>query len=88
MLTTQEKADIVAKFGGAEKNSGSAEVQVALTTARIAYLTKHFEGNKKDHHSMTGLKKMIGRRRSMLAYIKNKDEDRYKKLIKELGLRR
>lgn len=88
MLTNQEKAEIVNKFGGSDKNSGSAEVQVALMTARIAYLTKHFENNKKDHHSMTGLKKLIGRRRSMLGYIKKTNEEGYQKLIKELGLRR
>ena len=88
MLTTEETKEIVAKFGGSDKNSGSAEVQVALMTARIKYLTKHFESNKKDHHSMTGLKKLIGRRRSMLGYIKKNNEDSYKKLIKELGLRR
>lgn len=88
MLTTTERKEIVTKFGGSEKNSGSSEVQVALLTARIAYLTKHFETNKKDHHSMTGLKKLIGQRRSLLKYIKNCDEVRYQKLIGELGLRR
>lgn len=88
MLTKQDTAEIVNKFGGSEKNSGKAEVQIALMTARIAYLTKHFGDHKLDHHSKRGLMKLIGRRRRMLRYLAGKDEARYKELIKELGLRK
>jgi small subunit ribosomal protein S15 len=88
MLTKQDKAEIVAKFGGSEKNSGKPEVQVALMTARINYLTKHFGDHKLDHHSKRGLMKLIGRRRKMLKYINGLDANRYQTLIKELGLRK
>lgn len=88
MLTKEQKAEIVSKFGGSEKNSGSPEVQVALITARINYLTKHFADHKLDHHSKTGLMKLIGRRRRMLKYINGLDASKYQALIKELGLRK
>lgn len=88
MLTKQQKQDIITKFGGAEKNSGKAEVQVALITARINYLTEHFATHKHDHHSKTGLMKLIGSRRRLLKYINNKSVDRYQAVIKELGLRK
>lgn len=88
MLTKTETAQIVSKFGGSEKNSGMPEVQVALMTARIAYLTNHFADHKLDHHSKRGLMKLIGRRRRMLRYLQGKDEARYKTLIQELGLRK
>jgi len=88
MITTQRSAELIKKFGGAEKNSGSVEVQVAILTERIKNLTSHFEKNKKDHSGMRGLMKMIGQRRSLLKYLSNKDEARYNKLIAELGLRK
>lgn len=88
MLTKEQTAEIVNKFGGTEKNSGKAEVQVALMTARIAYLTGHFADHKLDHHSKRGLMKLIGRRRRMLRYLAGKDDARYKALIQELGLRK
>lgn len=88
MITTEKTAELVKKFGGSEKNSGSTEVQVAILTERIKNLTKHFEGNKKDHSGMRGLMKMIGQRRSLLKYLSSKDEARYNKLIAELGLRK
>lgn len=88
MLTKVERAEIIAKFGGSEKNSGTAEVQVALLTARINYLTTHFASNKKDHHSKRGLMKMIGQRRRLLKYINTRSTENYAKLIKELGLRK
>lgn len=88
MLTKQQTAEIVNKFGGSEKNSGTAEVQIALMTARISYLTEHFGEHKLDHHSKRGLMKLIGRRRRMLRYLAGKDEARYKTVIKELGLRK
>jgi small subunit ribosomal protein S15 len=88
MVTTQKAAELVKKFGGSEKNSGSVEVQVAILTERIKNLTPHFEKNKKDHSGMRGLMKMIGQRRSLLKYLSQKDEARYNKLIKELDLRK
>ena len=88
MLTKQQTADIVTKFGGAEKNSGKTEVQVALITAKISYLTGHFADHKHDYHSKRGLMKMIGRRRRLLRYLNDKSEERYHAVIKELGLRK
>ena len=69
-------------------DTGSPEVQIALLSARIQYLTEHFKTHKKDHHSRRGLLKLVGKRRSLLNYLKNKDIDRYKKVIDELGLRK
>ena len=71
-----------------EGDTGSPEVQVALLTERITYLTGHFKTHKKDHHSRRGLLKLVGRRRRLLKYLRTTDEDRYKTLIKSLGLRR
>jgi small subunit ribosomal protein S15 len=88
MITTQKSAELINKFGGNAKNSGSIEVQVAILTERIKNLTPHFEKNKKDHSGMRGLMKMIGQRRSLLKYLSSKDEARYNKLISELGLRK
>lgn len=88
MLTKQETAEIVKKFGGSEQNSGKPEVQVALLTARINNLTRHFGDHKLDHHSKRGLMKMIGRRRRLLRYISDVDTNRYQAVIKELGLRK
>jgi small subunit ribosomal protein S15 len=88
MITVEKSKELAKKFGGAEKNSGSVEVQVAILTERIKNLTPHFEKNKKDHSGMRGLMKMIGQRRSLLKYLSAKDESRYTKLIKELDLRK
>ncbi|WPU63168.1 30S ribosomal protein S15 [Peredibacter starrii] len=88
MITTAKAAELVKKFGGSEKNTGSVEVQVALLTERIKNLTPHFEKNKKDHSGMRGLMKMIGQRRSLLKHLSATDEARYNKLIAELGLRK
>lgn len=87
-VTTETRAELVKKFGATAKDSGSAAVQIALITERIKDLTTHFEKNKKDHSSMRGLMKMIGRRRSLLKYISTQDEAAYQKLIAELGLRK
>ena len=78
MVTKEQKQEIIAKFGGDEKNTGAAEVQVALLTARINDLQKHFKANPKDHASNRGL----------LKYIKNNDIEKYRSLIAELGLRK
>jgi small subunit ribosomal protein S15 len=88
MITKERTAELVKKFGGAEKNTGSVEVQVALLTERIKTLTPHFEKNKKDHSGMRGLMRMIGQRRSLLKHLSGQDEARYTKLITELGIRK
>lgn len=88
MVTKEQKQEIIAKFGGDEKNTGAAEVQVALLTARINDLQKHFKANPKDDASNRGLLKMVGQRRRLLKYIKNNDIEKYRSLIAELGLRK
>ncbi len=88
MLTKQQTAEIVAKFGGTEKNSGKTEVQVALITAKINYLADHFADHKHDYHSKRGLMKMIGKRRRLLKYLNTNSPERYQAVIKELGLRK
>ena len=84
----KKKKEIVAKFGRNEQDTGSPEVQVALLTARINHLTEHLRIHKKDHHSRRGLLKMVGQRKGLLNYIKNKDIIKYRELIAELGLRK
>ena len=79
---------IISDFGSNEKDSGSADVQVAILTERIKNLTEHLKMHKKDFGSRRGLLSMVGQRRNLLNYIKNKNEDRYTNLIKKLGLRR
>ncbi|SIN93599.1 SSU ribosomal protein S15P [Sulfurivirga caldicuralii] len=88
MLTAEDKAKIVAEYATHEGDTGSPEVQVALLTARIKYLTDHFKTHKKDKHSRTGLLKLVARRRKLLDYLHRKDADRYFNLIKRLGLRK
>jgi small subunit ribosomal protein S15 len=88
MITSAQRQELVKKFGKNEKDSGSPEVQVAILTARINDLQGHFKEHKHDYHSNRGLLKMIGKRRSLLRYLKSKSEDRYSNLIKELGLRK
>ena len=83
-----KKSDVVAQFARGTNDTGSPEVQVALLSARIEHLTKHFSDHEKDHHSRRGLLKMVNQRRRLLGYLKNKDNDRYKSLIERLGLRR
>ncbi|MCJ7704673.1 MAG: 30S ribosomal protein S15 [Desulfobacterales bacterium] len=78
----------MASFQTHEGDTGSPEVQVALLSGRIEYLTEHFKTHKKDHHSRRGLLKLVGQRRSLLDYLKKKDIERYRELIKRLGLRR
>jgi small subunit ribosomal protein S15 len=87
-LTTLEKSEIVEGNGRVGGDTGSAEVQVALLSARITGLTDHFAKHKKDHHSRRGLLKMVNQRRKLLDYLKRKDLRRYQDLIKKLGLRR
>ena len=82
------KTAIVQEYRTHETDTGSPEVQVALLTNRIAYLTEHFKSNAKDHHSRRGLLQMVGRRRRLLEFLRNEDADRYHKLIERLGLRK
>ena len=82
------KAEIVAKFARSEGDTGSPEVQIALLTERINQLQEHFASHKHDHHSRRGLLKLVGQRRRLLAYLRNKDVPRYRELIQALGLRK
>ncbi len=86
-LHPSEKARIIQKFARSEGDTGSPEVQVALLTARIEQLNRHFATHAKDHHSRRGLLKLVGQRRRLLRYLREHHEDRYQALIKELGLR-
>ncbi len=88
MLDEERKKEIITDFQTHEGDTGSPEVQVALLSGRIEYLTDHFKIHKKDHHSRRGLLKLVGQRRSMLDYLKKKDIERYRELIKRLGLRK
>ena len=88
MMTAEKKKEIIAKFQQHEGDTGSPEVQIALLTERITYLTEHFKTHKKDHHSRRGLLKMVGQRRALLNYLKDMDFNRYRKIIADLGLRR
>ncbi|NLJ36010.1 MAG: 30S ribosomal protein S15 [candidate division WS1 bacterium] len=89
MSTSKDrKAELARKFGRSENDTGSPEVQVALLTDRIQYLTKHLQEHRKDHHSRRGLLKLVGQRRRLLNYLNTKDPVRYRALIAELGLRR
>ncbi len=87
-LSSAAKAEIIAEHARGEADTGSPEVQVALLSKRIAELTEHFGEHKKDHHSRQGLLRMVNKRRKLLDYLKSKDQDRYRELIKKLGLRR
>ncbi len=81
-------AEIIEEFGKHESDTGSPEVQVALMTERIAYLTEHLRTHKKDHHSRRGLLMLVGKRRRLLNYLGRQDVERYRSLITDLGLRR
>ena len=87
-LKADDKSVIVGKFGKHDKHTRSAEVQLALLSSRITYLTDHFKSHKKDHHSRRGLLKLVGQRKSLLKYLQNKDIARYRAIIEELGIRK
>jgi small subunit ribosomal protein S15 len=87
-LTVEEKQEVVQQFGKTDTDTGSPEVQIALLTRRINHLTEHLREHKHDHHSRRGLLMLVGQRRRLLNYLGRKDLDRYRALIKELGLRR
>ncbi len=88
MLATEKKQEIINEFRKHDSDTGSPEVQIAILTERITYLTEHFKTHKKDHHSRRGLLKLVGQRRRLLDYLKGKELDRYKKVIERLGIRR
>ena len=87
-LTQEKKSELIEKFGGSPQDTGKTEVQVALLTERINELTDHLRTHKKDHHSRRGLLMLVGQRRRFLRYLERKDLERYRALVKELGLRR
>ena len=87
-LDSEKKQEIFAKHGGSATNTGSTEGQVALFTFRIAHLTEHLKKNRKDYGTQRSLQLLVGKRRSMLDYLKKKDIEKYRALVKELGLRR
>ncbi|MFN3512384.1 MAG: 30S ribosomal protein S15 [Phenylobacterium sp.] len=87
-ITTDRKADLIKEHARSEGDTGSAEVQVAILSERIANLTEHFKTHKKDNHSRRGLLKLVSQRRSLLDHLKKSDQGRYQALIEKLGLRR
>jgi len=88
VFTPEAKKEIINKYKINEKDTGSSEVQIALLSSRINSLTEHFKLHKKDHHSRRGLLKLVGQRRRLLNYLKKKDVEKYRKIIKELGIRK
>ena len=88
MLTNERKTEVIGAFKSHDADTGSPEVQVALLSERISYLTEHFKTHVKDHHSRRGLLKLVGQRRRLLDYLKNKDFERYSELIKKLNIRK
>jgi small subunit ribosomal protein S15 len=88
VLDVEKRKGIIGSYQLHEKDTGSPEVQIALLSARIEYLTEHFKAHKKDHHSRRGLLKLVGQRRRLLDYVKNKDVERYRAVIQRLGLRK
>ena len=87
-LTTEKKSGVLAQFRRDPQDTGSPEVQVALLSARIEHLSKHFAHHDKDHHSRRGLLKMVGKRRGLLNYLKEVDIERYRAIIASLGIRK
>ena len=88
MISKEKKAELIKTYGRTPEDTGSPEVQIAILTARLQELTEHLKANPKDHHSRRGLLKMVGQRRGLLAYLKKTDIERYRTLIKRLGLRK
>ena len=87
-LVQEKKREIIEQFKTHEKDTGSPEVQIALLTERIQYLTEHFKTHKRDHHSRRGLLKLVGQRKRLLNYLKEKEVDRYRAVLDRLSLRR
>jgi len=87
-LTADRKSDLIGQFRNHDTDTGSPEVQIAILSERITYLTDHFKTHKKDHHSRRGLLKMVSQRRRLLDYVRSQDVERYRKIISELGIRK
>ncbi|MDH3579808.1 MAG: 30S ribosomal protein S15 [Hyphomicrobiales bacterium] len=87
-VTAERKKELIGEYATGKTDTGSPEVQVAILTERITNLTEHFKTHKKDNHSRRGLLKLVSQRRRLLDYVKSRDEERYKKLITSLGIRR
>ncbi len=87
-ITAVRKRDLVEEYRMSDSDTGSAEVQIAVLTERIVNLTEHFKEHKKDHHSRRGLLQLVSRRRKLLDYLRNSEINRYREIIKRLGLRR
>jgi len=87
-ITADKKAEMISKFGEGDGDSGRTEVQIAILTERIRNLTEHAKAHEKDHNSRRGLLKLVGQRRKLLNYLTNRDIERYRSIVKELGLRR
>ncbi len=87
-LHTEKKQELIENFRIHQTDTGSPEVQIALLTERISYLTEHFKVHKKDHHSRRGLLKLVGKRRHLLDYLKKQDVERFRKIIRSLGIRK
>ena len=88
MLSSEKRKEVIDNYRLHEKDTGSPEVQIALLSARIEYLTEHFKSHQKDHHSRRGLLKLVGQRRRLPNYIRDNDVERYRNIIKRLGLRK
>ena len=86
--TKQQKTELITQYKTHDGDTGSPEVQIALLSSRISYLTEHFKSHAKDHHSRRGLLKMVGRRRRLLDYLKKTDVERYRTIIDKLGIRK
>jgi len=86
--TKQQKTDVISQYRTHNDDTGSPEVQIALLSNRISYLTEHFKSHAKDHHSRRGLLKLVGRRRRLLDYLKKTDQERYRSIIDKLGIRK
>ena len=86
--TKQQKTDVISQYRTHDGDTGSPEVQIALLSNRITYLTEHFKSHAKDHHSRRGLLKLVGRRRRLLDYLKKTDNERYRSIIDKLGIRK
>ncbi|MBW1832360.1 MAG: 30S ribosomal protein S15 [Deltaproteobacteria bacterium] len=87
-LTADRKTELIGQFRNHDTDTGSPEVQIAILSERITYLTDHFKTHKKDHHSRRGLLKMVSQRRRLLDYVRSQDVERYRKIISELGIRK
>jgi small subunit ribosomal protein S15 len=87
-LTADRKSELIGQFRNHETDTGSPEVQIAILSERITYLTEHFKTHNKDHHSRRGLLKLVSQRRRLLDYVRSQDVERYRKIISELGIRK